>query len=302
MNTRSAFSYCEKLARSHYENFPVGSWLIPPRKRPYVWAVYAFARTADDFADEGRHPHEIQTELDARLRKLQEWEDKLRQAELGQAHHPIFVAVAQTLKDCNIPTQLLVDLLRAYRMDVTKRRYSNWEEVLYYCQHSANPVGRLVLHIFGYHDEEIQTYSDAICTALQLTNFWQDIAVDWEKDRLYIPQDILASYGLCEDDIAAQRINKNFRNMMLALKNKTAQLFNQGLPLLAQVSGDLRLEMRMTWLGGTAILEKTQACGFDVYRHRPTINLLNKIALLGRALMPGTIAPLKILPTEKAFR
>lgn len=194
-----AYRYCEQMAKSHYENFPVGSLLIPKAKRPYVWSIYAFARSADDFADEG-YPsrkdfpndsawkEKIISEENARLQKLNDWEKQSLEAAEGKASHPIFIALGQTIQDLKIPLQLLIDLLTAFKMDVTKRRYQNWEEVLFYCKHSADPVGRLILRIFGYNNPQLDEMSDAICTGLQLANFWQDIAVDREKDRIYIPQ------------------------------------------------------------------------------------------------------------------
>ena len=178
---RDAFAYCERLARTHYENFPVASLALPARIRPYVAAVYAFARTADDYADEGERPRE------ERLALLDEWESQLHRAYEGEATHPVFIAVMATAEETGIPKQLLLDLLHAFRMDVTVRTYQSFTDVLDYCRYSANPVGRLVLHLFGQSRAETTAPSDAVCTGLQLANFYQDYAVDRLKGRCYVP-------------------------------------------------------------------------------------------------------------------
>ncbi len=290
-----AFKHCESLTRNHYENFPVGSFLLPKDRRKYIWAIYAFARTADDFADEERHPNETPAEIEKRLALLDQWEYQLDQAAKGNAQDPIFIALAQTLKDLQLPAQLLKDLLTAYRMDVRQARYKTWEDVLFYCKHSANPVGRLVLYVFGYRDEKIHQYSDKICTALQLTNFWQDIAVDLEKNRIYIPQDDMRKFHVTEGDLSAKIVNRAFVMMMKYLAGRTAALFNEGLPLLSAVGKDLKLEMRVTWLGGTAVLHKTEKCGFDVHRRRPELSKLDFAGLLARAILPVPLKPIHVL-------
>ncbi len=286
-----AFAHCETITKNHYENFPVGSFLTPRDKRKYIWAIYAFARTADDFADEGRHGGESKEQLQNRIAQLDDWEFRLVQASRGEATEPIFVAMAQTLTDLEIPVQLLKDLLTAYRMDVLQRRYNTWEDVLFYCKHSANPVGRLVLHVFGYKDEKIHQLSDKICTALQLTNFWQDINVDLEKDRIYIPLAEMQKFKVTEGDLQAKIVNRAYQMLMKYLAGRTAALFNEGLPLVKTVGKDLRLEMRLTWLGGTAILKNTEKVGFDVYRNRPSLSKLDFTLLLGRALFPADLKP-----------
>lgn len=291
MTTNEAFNYCEKLTRSHYENFPVGSLLVPKEKRKYVWAVYAFARTADDFADEGRHASETQVDLKKRLDQLDDWEFKLDQSVRGHAEHPAFIAVAETLRQVQIPVQLLKDLLTAYRMDVQKNRYKNFDEVLYYCKHSANPVGRLVLHIFGYKDETIHQLSDHICTALQLANFWQDVAIDLEKNRIYLPQDLMDQLHVTEEQLHRHICNAEFKTLLQTCMDRTAELFNAGLPLCSRVHSDLKLEMRLTWLGGTTILKKIVLNDYDVFRRRPVITLWDKLSLLLQSLLSKKIGP-----------
>jgi phytoene synthase len=182
-----AYAYCRRMAEMHYENFPVGSLLIPKARRKYVYSIYAFARTADDFADEGYETTGL-TESD-RLAALEDWQRRLGDCYAGNADHPVFVALAATIKELNLPDKLLSDLLSAFRQDVTKHRYANFDEVLDYCTRSANPVGRMILLLFNYRDEQLHRLSDHICTALQLANFWQDVSVDIRKDRVYLPED-----------------------------------------------------------------------------------------------------------------
>lgn len=287
-----AFAHCEKLSRSHYENFPVGSFLLPKEKRKYIWAIYAFARTADDFADEGRHPQESAEDLKKRLEQLDDWEFRLVKSARGESQDPIFIALAEALKVLDIPVQLCKDLLNAYRMDVKQKRYKNFEEVYYYCKHSANPVGRLVLHTFGYKDEALHLLSDKICTALQLANFWQDVSIDLAKDRIYLPQDEMKRFGVTEGDLHARICNRAFKTLLKYCCDKTQTLFNEGLPLTWEVGKDLRLEMRLTWLGGTTILKKIHEKEYDVFRHRPVIGTVDKIGLLLRSFAPVNLKPL----------
>lgn len=287
----AAYQHCADIAKSHYENFPVGSSLIPEKKRKHVWAVYAFARTADDFADEGRHPKETFQDLQVRLDQLNNWEVKLMRASRGEADEPIFIALANTLKETGLPAQLFRDLLTAYRMDVEKKRYANFTEILHYCRHSANPIGRLVLLISGYKDEGLHQMSDHICTALQMANFWQDVGVDFEKDRIYLPQELMKRYGVTEGDLALKIVNKAFRTLLSACVEKAADLFNQGLPLCQGVKKDLRMEIRLTWLGGTQILHKIQSSNYDVFKRRPVIGKKDIFVLLLRALLPLPLKP-----------
>ncbi len=299
VSLEESFKYCEQLTQSHYENFPVGSFLLPKEKRRYIWAIYAYARTADDFADEGRTPAESQKDLKKRLDLLDDWERKLEDSLKGKSDHPVFMALSETIRQCGIPTQLLKDLLTAYRMDVQKKRYRNFEEALTYCRYSANPVGRLVLYTFGYTDEILFQQSDSICTALQLTNFWQDIVIDLAKDRIYIPQEDMERYKITEEDLHREAVTPSFQSLMECQAKKTARLFNEGLPLIRGVNSDLKLEMRLTWLGGTSILKKTIQNGYDVFQLRPKLYLKDKILLLGKALLPFPISPLN---NEQLFK
>lgn len=287
-----SFNYCESLAKNHYENFPVGSFLIPKEKRKYVWAIYAFARTADDFSDEGRHPQESPSDCSKRLEQLDDWEEKLIKCGDGEATHPIFIALSETLKEFEIPIQTLKDLLTAYRMDVQKNRYQSFDELLYYCQHSANPIGRLVLYTFRHKEESLHQLSDKICTALQLTNFWQDISIDLAKDRIYLPQDKMNEFGVTEKDLHEKNCHNHFKTLLKFCTDKTAALFNEGLPLYLQVRKDLKYEMKLTWLGGTTILKKIVQSDYDVFHHRPMINHFDKATLLIRSFLPLDLQPI----------
>lgn len=273
-----AYRACERLARTHYENFPVASRLLPARMRPHVAALYAFARTADDFADEGDRPPE------ERERLLDEWQARLHAATIAPATDPVFVAVAHTIESCRLPVALFDDLISAFRQDVRVSRYASWKDVLDYCTRSANPVGRLVLRIAGYDDPRLDRQSDAVCTALQLTNFWQDLGHDWDKGRLYVPREDLVAAGALEEDLARRRMTPAWRAALGAVAARTRALFDEGRGLAGQVRGRLRWELRLTWLGGVQILDRLERRGFDVFDRRPTLTRADVPALLWRAI------------------
>jgi phytoene synthase len=280
---RDAYAACEALARSHYENFPVASRLLPAPLRPHIAAVYAFARTADDFADEpGREAAE-------RLRLLDDWR---RQLHAPAAATQTFVALHHTIGLFDLPMQLFDDLLDAFTQDVTTTRYASWAEVLDYCRRSANPVGRLVLRLCGYRDEALDRASDAVCTALQLTNFWQDLAIDWERGRLYVPEE---TWRACQADpsvLNARRLTPEWSSAMAACTRRTRELFEQGRPVCDGVRGRLRYELRATWLGGSRILDRLERAGFDVFTRRPALGTTDLLViacgtLLWRATPPS---------------
>jgi squalene synthase HpnC len=266
-----AYAHCEQRARAHYENFPVASRLLPARMRPHIAAIYAFARTADDFADE---PGLATSE---RLRLLDDWRQRLLAA---PGTDPVFIALANTIRHHRLPLSLFEDLLSAFRQDVTTSRYGSWSEVLDYCRRSANPVGRLVLRVAGYDDPRLDRSSDAVCTALQLTNFWQDLERDWAIGRLYVPADDRRNAGALEDDLAARRMTAEWRQVMSLMMRRTRELFAEGRSVCEGVHGRLRWELRLTWLGGSRILDKLEHAQFDVFHHRPTI---------GRGDLPGLL-------------
>lgn len=256
-----SYADCERLASEHPENFPVASWLLPSHVRPHVAAIYAFARTADDIADEpGREP-------DERLALLDECGRLLR----AGGGTPMFEALAHTRAKHDLPLAPFEDLLSAFRQDVLTTRYETWHDVFDYCRRSANPIGRLVLRLFGYRDARLDAYSDAICTALQLTNFWQDFAIDWERGRLYLPAEEWRAAGADMRDLGASTLAEPWRTALRRAAARTRQLFDAGRPLADAVSGRLRFELRATWLGGVRILDRVEAVDFDVANHRPSL-------------------------------
>ncbi len=263
-----AYAYCERLAREHYENFPVASWLLPAAMRPHIAAIYAFARRADDFADEPG------LDDDQRLRLLDAWGARLDGKggdQTATSDGLIFSALQETIRAHNLPRSLLHDLLSAFRQDVTTRRYKSWSDVLDYCRRSANPVGRLVLRVAGYDDPRLDAHSDAVCTALQLTNFWQDLAIDWRRGRLYVPLEDRDRVRARDSDLDAGRMTPEWQAALREVARRTRDLFQAGRGVCDGVTGRLRWELRLTWLGGWRILEKTEAAGFDVFTHRPTL-------------------------------
>jgi len=301
MEHAAAYAACARLAASHYENFPVASRLVPAAMRPHVAAVYAFARTADDFADEdGREPAERIALLDdwlARLRAAAAAEPRSGGAEAPPLHvtpgeqrtgptgrEPpsllrespidpslIFEALGDTIRRCQLPVPLLEDLLSAFRQDVTVHRYGSWEQLLDYCRRSANPVGRLVLRIAGHQDARLDAASDALCTALQLTNFWQDLAIDWGRGRLYVPLSEVAAASAATADLDRGRITLEWQQALARCAARTCALFDDGRPVCDGVRGRLRYELRATWIGAMRVLRKLEAGGFDVFTHRPTL-------------------------------
>jgi squalene synthase HpnC len=273
----AAFAHCAARVRAHYENFPVG--LFVPRSRArYVHALYAFARAADDFADEPAYEGR-------RIQLLDNWEARLHRACAGQADDPVFVALGETVRRLAIPKDLLLDLLSAFRQDVHKRRYESWDELRDYCRRSAEPVGRLVLLVFDQRDAQLAPLSDAICTGLQLANHWQDLALDLNtRERLYVPRLLLEQHGVSEADLRAARVDARYTALMADLLARTRALFDQGRPLCDRVPGRLRFELRLTWLGGRAILDGIERVGGDVFRQRPRHGTADKLRLAWRAL------------------
>ena len=270
MTLEAAYAYCERLAQSHYENFPVASRLLPARMRPHIAALYAFARLADDMADEGHRP------AADRLADLEAWDARLSSIAAGAApsagpHAEVFVALRATIDACRLPPSLLHDLISAFRQDVTVTRYATWDDLLDYCRRSANPVGRLVLRVAGYDRADLDTASDAVCTALQLTNFWQDLEIDWKKGRIYLPAATREDARAREEDLAARRMTAEWRRALGEAVARTRRLFRAGVPVADGVRGRLRWELRATWLGGTRILDKLEAADYDVFTRRPAL-------------------------------
>src|SRR4029077_3799568 len=272
--------YTRWLATHHYENFNVVSWLLPRHLRQHFYNLYAYCRWADDLGDEVADPARALELLDA-------WEDELRlcYAPGGRGPlHPVLIALRETVRAKDIPAQPFSDLLRAFRQDQTVHRYATWGDVLEYCIYSANPVGRLVLYLCDYRDEERRKLSDYTCTALQLANFWQDVSRDLEKGRIYIPLDALASHGLSEVEIVERKFDARYAGLMKDLMARTRALFAAGMPLARRVDGALRVDIEMFSRGGLAILNAIESSGYNTLEHRPALTKWKQLLLLGRAL------------------
>ncbi len=251
--------------------------MIPAGIRPHVYSIYAFARTADDLADEpGLAPAE-------RTQRLDEWDARLASCTVAP-EGPILTALGETIRSRHIPRRHLHDLLHAFKMDVVTQRHRTFNHLLSYCRYSAAPVGRLILHLFSYTDERRRLLSDRICTALQLANFWQDIAIDYSRGRIYLPQDDMDRFDVTEDDLAHGRATDGFRSLLACEIERTRMLFRRGAELPDLVSGRLKYELRLTWLGGMRILDKLLTGGCDVFNCRPKIEKRELPGLFFRAL------------------
>ena len=270
--------YTRWLATHHYENFNVVSWLLPKALHQHFYNVYAYCRWADDLGDEV-------PDAARALELLDWWERELDACYEGKPSHPVFVALRETIVAKDIPKQPFADLLKAFRQDQTAKRYPNWDAVLGYCMYSANPVGRLVLYLCGYRDEQRQRLSDATCTALQLANFWQDVSRDLEIGRIYIPLDAAAAQKLSESDIVERRFDERYVRLMRDLIARTRFLFAEGRPLAKMVDGRLSVDLEMFTRGGLAVLDAIEAMGFDTLHHRPAVSKVKQAGLLGRALV-----------------
>jgi phytoene synthase len=283
------------LPVEHYENFPVASWLLPRALRQPIEAIYGFARGADDVADEGDWPDEV------RLARLDEYLEACDAIEAGRAPAPRFARIARAVERYRLPLQLLRDLIDAFKQDVVKKRYATYEELLDYSRRSANPVGRLVLHLFevvmpaqagipssldpGTRRSDMLAQSDAICSALQFINFWQDVALDWQKGRVYVPQEDLARFGVSEAQIARGDASGAWRDLMRFECERSRRLLHSGWPLARELRGRMGLEIRATVAGGAAILDRIEAARGDVFRHRPVLRASDWVGMLARAAM-----------------
>ncbi len=271
--------YTRWLATHHYENFGIASWLLPRHLHQHFYNIYAYCRWSDDLGDEV--PNHARA-----LRLLDAWEEEVQQIyEPGGApQHPVLIALAETVRAKDIPSAPFLDLLRAFRQDQTVHRYATWSDVLDYCVYSANPVGRLVLYLCDYRDEERQRLSDFTCTALQLANFWQDVSRDIEKGRIYIPLEALATHGLTEGDIIGRRFDGRYAALMRSLIARTRELFAAGMPLVDRVDETLRIDIELFSRGGLAVLDAIEAAGCNTLEYRPSLTSWNKLGLLHRAL------------------
>ena len=273
-----ARAYCRRLATTHYENFSVATWFLPKHLRQHFYNVYAYCRISDDLGDEVGDPG-------ASLRLLDEWGMELSACYEGSPRHPVFVALAETVRMFDIPQHEFSDLLRAFRADQTATRYPTFDDVLAYCRYSANPVGHLVLYLCGYRDAERQVLSDRTCTALQLANFWQDVSVDYAKGRIYLPLEDLRRYGVSEDDLAQKCNPPTFCEMMKFEVERAREWFREGWPLVGMVIKELAVDLELFTRGGAEILNAIERQGFAVLGRRPSISKSRKLALVARAAL-----------------
>jgi squalene synthase HpnC len=270
--------YCRRLARTHYENFSVATWFLPRSVRQDFFNVYAYCRISDDLGDEVGDPA-------AALALLDEWQSELDACYAGAPRHPVFVALAETVRKFEIPKHEFSDLLIAFRQDQTITRFETFNDVLAYCRYSANPVGHLVLYVCGYHDAERQQLSDYTCTALQLANFWQDVSTDYTKGRIYLPLEDLRCFSVAEDDLAQRRNTPAFCAMMRFEVERAREWFERGLPLVSKVNKDLAVDLELFTRGGQEILNAIERQRYAVLGRRPVISKTRKIALVARAAL-----------------
>jgi squalene synthase HpnC len=273
-----AREYCARLARTHYENFSVATWFLPPRLRQDFFNVYAYCRISDDLGDEVG-------DVSASLALLDEWQRELDACYAGSPKHPVFVALAETVRKFDIPKHEFSDLLIAFRQDQTVTRFETFDDVLAYCHYSANPVGHLVLYLCGYRDPERQQLSDFTCTALQLANFWQDVSVDYAKGRIYLPLEDLRRFAVSEDDITCSRNTPAFCAMMRFEVERAREWFSRGLPLIAKVDSELAIDLDLFSRGGIEILNAIARQNYAVLANRPSISKSRKLALVARAAL-----------------
>lgn len=269
-----AYAYCEGLARSRYENFSVVTRFLPRRLRRAMYSVYAFCRHTDDLGDEAEGD---------RLALLDEWEDDLRRTVDGAPRHPILQALQRTIEEHAMPLSPFLKLVEANRMDQRIQRYPAYDDLLHYCDHSANPVGRMVLSVFGYNDEERQRLSDATCTALQLANFWQDVRRDFDMGRIYLPLEDMARFDYSESELQAGVVNDRFRSLMAFEVDRARELFREGVKLVDMVDGELRVDLKLFTMGGMSVLDAIEKQDYDVLSSRPVVSKARKLRLMASA-------------------
>lgn len=280
-----AHRYCQRLAQTHYENFTVGSWLLPKPKRRHVYAIYGYCRTVDDLGDEATSPVDpsltVETASnvsveDLRLSLLDRWQAELEACYDGTPTHPVMIALRETIHEFQIPREPFLKLIEANRMDQRTQRYPTYSDLLNYCDHSANPVGHLFLYLFGYRDQERQCLADSTCTALQLANFWQDVARDYQKGRIYLPLEDLARYGYTESDLAQGVENDAFRELMAFEVERAMDLFRQGAALVPMLDGSCKLDVALFTRGGVAVLDAIRRQDYKVLTARPSLSRARK--------------------------
>ncbi len=294
LSPRQSRRYCRKLARRHYENFTVVSFLMPRYLRQHFYNVYAYCRWADDLADESGDPQRA-------MALLGWWEKQLHACYRGEVTHPVFRALGETIREFGIPPEPLVDLLAAFRQDQRVVRYETFDQLLDYCRYSANPVGRLVLYLGECCDAERAVLADSICTGLQLANFWQDVAQDWDRGRIYLPLSHCRQFGYDESMFARRECNEEFRRLMAVEVTEAEGWLRRGLPLVEVVPQELRLDVALFIQGGLAILGEIRRCDYDVWTARPALGKFDKLRLVVRCwwrLRKGTLVETELPPVE----
>ncbi len=266
-----AFRYCERLAKTNYENFTIGTWLLHKELRAHVFNIYAYCRSVDNLGDEAQAD---------RLTLLNAWEEDLYRCYDGNPQHPVFLALQATIEKYDIPIEPFLKLVEANRMDQTTKRHPTYADLLHYCDHSANPVGHLVLYLFGYRDEERQKLADSTCTALQLANFWQDVYRDMDMGRIYIPLEDMERFGYSESHLHRRIFNEQFRQLMAFQVERARELFYEGLNLVDVVRDDLRVDLELFSRGGMKVLDAIEGINYNVLGQRPSLSKLDKLRLL----------------------
>ena len=280
-NLDKAYALCARLAKTHYENFTVGSWLLPPDTLKYLYAIYAFCRSVDDLGDEHQGD---------RLKALDHWQAETELCYQGTPTHPYMLALQDTIRRFDIPVEPFLKLIEANRMDQLNTRYPTYGDLEYYCLHSANPVGHLVLYVCGYKDPERQRLSDYTCTALQLANFWQDVARDFAMGRIYVPLEDMERFGYTETQLARGLVTKEFRTLIAFEVERARDLFHKGLALVDTLAGRVKLDVALFTLGGLKVLDAIESQDYDVLSRRPALSRTTKLRL-----MISTMLKLKLL-------
>jgi hydroxysqualene synthase len=277
LETADCFRYCEAFTRAHHENFPVASRFLPERLRPHVCALYAFVRMADDFADEPQYAGHRAEELDR-------WEDLLIRCFHGEAEHPVFVALSDTIQRYDLPIAPFSDLISAFRMDLRVKRFATWSDLNAYIALAAQPIGRLLLYIYGVRDANAHRHADELATALALTAFWQDLQRDLARDRLYLPIEDLRHFGVTEEDLRARRQSKALEQLVRYECVRTRAVYERARPIVDLVGDDLGVEIALCWFGGSRALEKIEGRADDVFGGRARLNAADKAWVVARSL------------------
>jgi hydroxysqualene synthase len=277
LEIEACYRYCEALCRARHHNYPVGSMFARSHLRKHIFALFAFARVADDFADEAAYEGR-------RARELDRWEEQLHAAYRGNAEHPVFVALADTVDKFGLPITEFTELLSGFRTDLERRRYATFDELRSYTRQAAEPVGRLLLYIGGYRAPELHAYAEDLSTALAIARLIQDVPSDWDRGRVYLPAEELRHFGVSEGDIATLRISSAVGNLVRYEVARARALFERARPLVDIVGSDLAVELALTWHGGMRILDKIEHTGKRLFAHRPQLNAADKALVLARAV------------------